>query len=90
MKTKMMKLIAIDENGQQFDMPPIDKIGAWISRNRIKAGLSLNDVGSVLGVTRQAVYCWETQRANPSIVHMMKLVVLFNTTSEPAAAAVSA
>lgn len=37
-----------------------DAIGAWLMKERLKQGLSLQDVADRLGVTKSAVYYWET------------------------------
>ena len=48
-------------------------IGPLIKAARLQRGLTLADVGSALGVTRQYVYAWETGRRNPGPKHLAKL-----------------
>jgi transcriptional regulator with XRE-family HTH domain len=48
-------------------------IGTRIQTARQALGLTLAEVGSALGVTRQYVYAWETGRRNPGPKHLAKL-----------------
>jgi len=48
-------------------------IGPTIKAARITRGLTLAEVGSALGVTRQYVYAWEAGRRNPGPKHLAKL-----------------
>ena len=47
--------------------------GPIIKAARQDRGLTLADVGSALGVTRQYVYAWEAGRRNPGPKHLAKL-----------------
>ena len=47
--------------------------GPAIKSARLTSGLTLAEVGSALGVTRQYVYAWETGRRNPGPKHLAKL-----------------
>ena len=48
-------------------------IGPTIKAARQARGLTLAEVGSALGVTRQYVYAWEAGRRNPGPKHLAKL-----------------
>lgn len=47
--------------------------GPIIKTARQAHGLTLAEVGSALGVTRQYVYAWEAGRRNPGPKHLAKL-----------------
>ena len=48
-------------------------IGPIIKSARQARELTLAEVGSALGVTRQYVYAWEAGRRNPGPKHLAKL-----------------
>ena len=48
-------------------------IGPIIKAARQARGLTLAEVGSALGVTRQYVQAWEAGRRNPGPKHLAKL-----------------
>ena len=48
-------------------------IGPTIKAARQARELTLAEVGSALGVTRQYVYAWEAGRRNPGPKHLAKL-----------------
>ena len=48
-------------------------IGLAIKAARQARGLTLAELGSALGVTRQYVYAWEAGRRNPGPKHLAKL-----------------
>jgi transcriptional regulator with XRE-family HTH domain len=48
-------------------------IGPIIKAARQTRGLTLAEVGSALGVTRQYVYAWESGRRKPGPKHLAKL-----------------
>ena len=48
-------------------------IGPTIKAARRACGLTLDEVGWALGVTRQYVYAWESGRRNPGPKHLAKL-----------------
>lgn len=48
-------------------------IGPNIRSARLARGLTLAEVGTALGVTRQYVYAWEAGRRNPGPKHLAKL-----------------
>ena len=48
-------------------------IGLAIKAARQARELTLAEVGSALGVTRQYVYAWEAGRRNPGPKHLAKL-----------------
>ncbi len=48
-------------------------IGPTIQAARIARGLTLAEVGTALGVTRQYVYALESSRRNPGRKHLVKL-----------------
>ena len=51
-------------------------IGPTIKAARQARGLTLDEVGSALGVTRQYVQAWETGRRNPGPKHLAKLAAV--------------
>ena len=48
-------------------------IAATIKAARLRRGLTLAEVGTALGVTRQYVYSLESGRRNPGRKHLAKL-----------------
>ena len=48
-------------------------IGDRIREARIRAGLTQRQVGALLGVTRQTIWCWETGRMAPNARHLAEL-----------------
>lgn len=56
----------------------MDKIGIFIKEQRIKLGLSQNDLGDKLYVTRQAVSSWENGKCIPDSDLLLKLSELFS------------
>jgi len=48
-------------------------IRSTIQAARLAHGLTLAEVGTALGVTRQYVYAWESGRRNPGRKHLAKL-----------------
>lgn len=81
-KTKIgkFKLNAVDTaTGRVFELPIGKKaVSAWIARNRKKKGLSLQHISDRLGVTRQAVYKWETGVNLPTVENMIEMVMIFD------------
>lgn len=45
----------------------IDFVGLNIKLNRIKQGLTQEELAEILGVSRQTVYYWESGRRLPSL-----------------------
>lgn len=45
---------------------------------RKKAGLTMDDAASRLGVSRVALWLWETGRGNPLISNLVKMAEVYN------------
>ena len=45
---------------------------------RKKAGLTMDDAASRLGVSRVALWLWETGRGNPLISNLVKMAEIYN------------
>lgn len=67
-------------------------IGEIIYKNRKKAGISQEELGNMLNVTRQSISLWETDQTVPSTANLVRLTEIFNismdelcgTTQQPA------
>ena len=57
-------------------------LGERIALLRRQAGLSQEQLGDKLGVSRQAVSKWESSQANPDLQYLMALCRLFEVTSD--------
>lgn len=53
-------------------------LGEKILENRKRIGLSQEELGNELNVTRQSVSLWETNQAQPSLDNLVSLTKLFN------------
>lgn len=47
---------------------------------RVKAGMSVSDVSEKLGVTRTAVYQWESEMFQPRVPMLVKIAKLYGVT----------
>lgn len=72
-----MKLVALADDGSVINLPALDTVPAWLKSKRLEKKLSLADLGEVLGVTKQAVFSWESGIASPTTEHLVKLVAAF-------------
>jgi transcriptional regulator with XRE-family HTH domain len=57
-------------------------IGPIIQAARLAHGLTLAEVGTALGVTRQYVYAWESGRRNPGRKHLPQLAAVLGLALE--------
>jgi len=72
-----MKIVAIDEDGTQYELPDASKIPAWIKEERSKRGWSLQTVAEKIDVRRQAVWSWEQGKSLPTVDNLANLMSLF-------------
>lgn len=72
-----MKIVAIDDNGVQYDFPKEKDISKFIQTERDKRGLSLQAVAQSIGVRRQAVWAWEQGTSIPTVTNLARLMELF-------------
>jgi transcriptional regulator with XRE-family HTH domain len=79
-----MKLVAMDDDGRTIDLPNAEAVPSWIKTKRSEKKLSLQDLGTALGVTKQAVYSWESGISAPTAENLTKLVSLFREAPAPA------
>ena len=52
-------------------------LGEKILENRKRIGLSQEELGNELNVTRQSVSLWETNQAQPSLDNLVRLTKLY-------------
>lgn len=57
-------------------------LGQRISEYRKKLGVSQEELGARLGVSRQAVSKWETGAADPSTANLLALAKLYGVSPE--------
>ncbi len=74
-----MKIIAIDDEGKEINLPPADDVADFIKVNRKRLRMSLQDIAKVVGVKRQAVWSWEKGVTIPSVENLVGLVKAFET-----------
>lgn len=72
-----MKIVAIDNEGTQYELPDPDKIPGWIKEERDKRSMSLQAVAEKIDVRRQAVWSWEQGMSLPTVDNLAKLMTLF-------------
>ena len=78
-----MKIIAVDDDGKEITLPPADSIVDFIKKNRQKLHMSLQDIGKVIGVKRQAVWSWEQGKTIPTVENLVMLVKAFGQKGTP-------
>jgi transcriptional regulator with XRE-family HTH domain len=72
-----MKIIAVDDEGKEISLPPVDSIVDFIKQNRKCLRMSLQDIAKVVGVKRQAVWSWEQGKTVPTVENLVMLVKAF-------------
>lgn len=73
-----MKVVVLDDNGKVVELPSLQDVPRWLKRGRIGKRMSMQDLGDRLGVTKQAVYSWESGLASPTPENLAKLVAIFS------------
>lgn len=68
----MMKLETREHEGNGRMTSP-EAIGSVLQANRVKQGLSIQDVAERLETTRATVWRWETGKRKPSYEYVVKL-----------------
>ena len=85
-----MRIIAVDDDGKEITLPPVDTVVEFIKSNRTKRKMSLQDIAQLIGVKRQAVWSWEQGKTVPTVENMVALVKAFgNHGAQPSAALVA-
>ena len=56
-------------------------LGERIGNKRRAAGLSQEEPGNILGVTRQSIYKWENDQAVPELDNLLQLSKVFEVTA---------
>ena len=56
-------------------------LGERIGNKRRAAGLSQEELGNILGVTRQSIYKWENDQAVPELDNLLQLSKVFEVTA---------
>jgi predicted transcriptional regulator len=72
-----MKVVVLDDAGQVVDLPDLAEVPDWLKKVRTENSLSMQALGDMLGVTKQAVYSWEKGVASPTQENLAKLVSVF-------------
>ncbi len=74
-----MRLVVVDEDGNQSALPAQEDTPKFIRTNRSRRGMSLQAVADHVGVKRQAVWSWEQGKSLPTVENLIKIVSLFGT-----------
>ena len=77
-----MKVVVMDDEGQIVTLPSPQEIPSWLRKNRTENKMSMQEIGDRLGVTKQAVYSWESGIAVPTAENLAKLVGVFDFVEE--------
>ena len=77
------RLIAVHEDGTEVSIPLDEQIPSWLKRVRAANNLSMQELGAKLGVSKQAVYLWESGTSTPTMARILKLMELFATDNTP-------
>jgi transcriptional regulator with XRE-family HTH domain len=80
-----MKIVVMDDDGHIVTLPSAQEVPSWLKKNRADSKMSMQEVGDQLGVTKQAVYSWESGIAVPTAENLAKLVGVFDEVEEKAA-----
>ena len=72
-----MKVVVMDDEGHIVSLPQAEDIPTWLKKHRADNNLSMQEIGNQLGVTKQAVYSWESGIAVPTAENLAKLVGMF-------------
>lgn len=83
-----MKVVVMDDAGNVVELPPVDEVPNWLKQKRTEKKISMQDLGEQLGVTKQAVYSWESGIATPTPENLAKLVALFGEQTQKTVKAV--
>lgn len=81
-----MKIVVLDDAGQVVNLPALKDVPEWLRKSRVSSNLSMQALGDMLGVTKQAVYSWEKGVASPTQENLAKLVSFFKPDTEKAQA----
>ena len=82
-----MKVVVMDDDGHIVTLPSAQEVPSWLKKNRSDSKMSMQEVGDQLGVTKQAVYSWESGIAVPTAENLAKLVGVFSEVEEQVASA---
>jgi transcriptional regulator with XRE-family HTH domain len=72
-----MKVVVLDDAGQVIELPALTEVPDWLRKVRAANSLSMQALGDMLGVTKQAIYSWEKGVASPTQENLAKLVSAF-------------
>ena len=59
-----------------------EKTGELLKETRLSAGISIEEIRKITGVSRTAIYKWETGTTVPSIDNLLILSRIFDKTIE--------
>jgi transcriptional regulator with XRE-family HTH domain len=79
------RLIAVNvEDGTEVDLPSPEEIPVWLRRSRTDKDMSMQELGAIMGVSKQAVYLWETGETAPTLDRLIRLMEMFAVVDKPA------
>ena len=72
-----MGIIITNSRGKHLTVPETADIPGFLKKHREAFGMTLQAVGEIVGVSRQAVYHWETGDSVPTNDNLFALVRYF-------------
>lgn len=79
------RLVAVNvEDGTEVDLPSPEEIPVWLKRSRTDKDMSMQELGAIMGVSKQAVYLWETGETAPTLDRLIRLMEMFAVVDKPA------